>query len=70
MKELVRMSDPDVLCFLEGKTDIQHLTQLDGFEEWVHKQDISTSIVIGLTKKSERTAMKVLSYSAKSNARR
>ena len=35
LKELVRMSDPDVLCFLEGKTDIQHLTQLDGFEEWV-----------------------------------
>ena len=27
LKELVRMSDPDVLCFLEGKTDIQHLTQ-------------------------------------------
>ena len=35
MKELVRMSDLDVLCFLEGKTDIQHLTQLDGVEEWV-----------------------------------
>ena len=35
LKELVRLSNPDVLCFLEGKTDIERLLQLDGFEEWM-----------------------------------
>ena len=35
MIELVRLSNPDVLCFLEGKTDIERLLQLDGFEEWM-----------------------------------
>jgi exodeoxyribonuclease III len=34
-KELVRASDPDVLCFLEGKTDIEHLLQLEDFEKWI-----------------------------------
>ena len=35
LKELVRASDPDVLCFLEGKTDIDHLLQLEDFEQWI-----------------------------------
>jgi exodeoxyribonuclease III len=37
LKELVQTSDPDVLCFLEGKTDIEHLRRLERFEEWIER---------------------------------
>ena len=32
---MVRSIHPDVLCFLESKTDMEHLLQLDGFENWL-----------------------------------
>src|SRR4051812_23111661 len=35
LKEVVRASDPDVLCFIESKTDVGHLLQLDSFENWL-----------------------------------
>ena len=31
-KQLLQMANPDVLCFLEGKTDINRLLQLKDFE--------------------------------------
>ena len=37
LKDFVRLSNPEVLCFLEGKNDIERLLQLDGFEEWMEE---------------------------------
>ena len=37
LKELVKTSNPDVLCFLEGKTDIDNLLKLEGFDEWIRE---------------------------------
>ena len=34
LKQVVQAVDPDVLCFLEGKTDAENLLQLGKFREW------------------------------------
>ena len=35
LKQVVQSVDPDVLCFLEGKTDAENLLRLPHFREWV-----------------------------------
>jgi hypothetical protein len=37
LKKVVHATNPDILCFLEAKTDIANLLKLEGFEEWVQK---------------------------------
>jgi exodeoxyribonuclease-3 len=34
LKEVVQGTDPDMLCFLEAKTDSDYLLKLEGFEQW------------------------------------
>ena len=35
LKQVVRSADPDVLCFLEGKTNAENLLRLPHFREWI-----------------------------------
>ena len=35
LKQVYQACDPDVLCFLEGKTDAENLLKLPNFREWV-----------------------------------
>jgi exonuclease III len=37
LKRVVCATDPDVFCFLESKTDIEKLLQLEDFENWLLK---------------------------------
>ena len=37
IREVVHATDPDLLCFLEAKTDATNLLKLEGFEEWLQK---------------------------------
>ena len=41
LKALVHVINPDLLCFLEAKTDAEKLLQLQGFEEWVNERGFS-----------------------------
>ena len=38
LKSIVNFSNPDLLCFLEAKTDSEKLLALNGFEEWVNEK--------------------------------
>ena len=35
MKRIAEATDPDVLCFLEAKTDVENLLKMEGFEDWM-----------------------------------
>ena len=35
LKKVVQATNPDLLCFLESKTNAENLLQLKGFEEWI-----------------------------------
>ena len=34
LRQVVQAADPDVLCFLEGKTDAEHLLHISHFRDW------------------------------------
>jgi exodeoxyribonuclease III len=38
LKSIVHATNPDILCFLEAKTDAEKLLSLQGFEEWVNEK--------------------------------
>ena len=40
LKQVVQATDPDVLCFLEGKTDSENLVKLPLFRDWVSKSQL------------------------------
>ena len=41
LKQVFKATDPDVLCFLEGKTDSENLVKLPLFREWATKSKLS-----------------------------
>jgi exonuclease III len=38
LKSIVHATNPDLLCFLEAKTDAEKLLTLQGFEDWVNEK--------------------------------
>ena len=40
LREVHKATDPDVLCFLEGKTDVENLVKLPLFREWATKSGL------------------------------